>query len=148
MLPARLATVMGLSPFLVIPPAIAAATEISARVDRPTMLSAETAQVEKALASGSGRLRDGRYRGGVFDAYYGRVQVEARVRGDALVDVKVLRHPSDLRTSRIINARALPVLKSEAIRAQDARVHTVSGATLTSRAFIRSLQSALDAAHR
>jgi uncharacterized protein with FMN-binding domain len=45
-----------------------------------------------------------------------------------------------------INDRAVPVLDSEALTAQSARVDTVSGATYTSRGYEQSLQSAIDAA--
>ena len=37
----------------------------------------------------------------------------------------------------------MPYLQSEAIQAQSARVDIISGATLTSEAYARSLQSAL-----
>ena len=42
---------------------------------------------------------------------------------------------------------ALPILRSETLTAQSAQIDTVSGATYTSDAYIRSLQSAIDAAH-
>ena len=42
---------------------------------------------------------------------------------------------------------ALPELRSETLTAQSAQIDTVSGATYTSDAYIRSLQSAIDAAH-
>jgi uncharacterized protein with FMN-binding domain len=38
---------------------------------------------------------------------------------------------------------AVPILEQEAVSAQSARIHTVSGATYTSEAFIGSLQAAL-----
>jgi uncharacterized protein with FMN-binding domain len=40
----------------------------------------------------------------------------------------------------------VPALRREAIQAQNAQVDIISGATLTSEAFIQSLQSALDQA--
>ena len=95
---------------------------------------------------GSAGYADGTYVGPVVDAYYGLIQIEAMVQGDKLVDVKVLRYPSDRRTSIFINRQALPMLRSEAISAQDANVDIISGATLTSRAFIRSLGGALSKA--
>jgi uncharacterized protein with FMN-binding domain len=49
--------------------------------------------------------------------------------------------------SQIINEQAIPYLKSEALKAQSARIHSISGATETSDAFIQSLQSALHSAH-
>ena len=92
--------------------------------------------------------RDGDYRGRTFSAYYGLVQVEAQVRNGELYHVNVLKRPSDRLTSRIIARRSLPRLEKEVIRAQSAYVDTVSGATLTSDAFLRSLESALQQARR
>jgi uncharacterized protein with FMN-binding domain len=54
-----------------------------------------------------------------------------------------LQYPADRSTSRYINAQALPVLDSEVVSAQSALVDIVSGATLTSDAYLRSLNSAL-----
>ncbi|MBI3260359.1 MAG: FMN-binding protein, partial [Ignavibacteriae bacterium] len=45
-----------------------------------------------------------------------------------------------------INRRATPLLKTEAIQAQNAQVDIVSGATLTSQAFQESLADALSQA--
>ncbi len=87
--------------------------------------------------------RDGFSTGPAFDAYYGVVQVQAVIRGGRVVAVNVLRHPSHSATSRSINRQALPMLEQEVISAQSAHVHAVSGATLTSDAFIRSMHDAL-----
>lgn len=96
-----------------------------------------------ALAAPSGPYRDGTYKGTSENAYYGRVQVQITVAGNYIAKVDVLSYPSDRRTSRYINAQALPILQSEVMRAQDASVDGVSGATLTSRAYIRSLGKAV-----
>ncbi len=93
--------------------------------------------------AGSGRLSDGTYTGPSVDAYYGLVQVKLSIRGGRLVSIDVLRYPADRRTSRYINSQALPMLEREVIQAQSARVSGVSGATLTSMAYIRSVNSAL-----
>ena len=89
------------------------------------------------------RYRDGLSTGRAFDAYYGAVQVQAVIRSGRVVAVNVLRYPAHSGTSRSINRRALPSLEQEVIRAQSADVHAVSGATLTSDAFIRSMDEAL-----
>jgi len=89
------------------------------------------------------RYRDGSSTGSAFDAYYGVVQVQAVIHGGRVVAVNVLRYPFHSWTSRSINSRALPRLKQEVIRAQSADVHAVSGATLTSHAFMRSMSEAL-----
>jgi uncharacterized protein with FMN-binding domain len=91
-------------------------------------------------------FHDGAFAGQVFDAYYGEVQVQANVSGGCVTSIDVLQYPADRRTSRRINDQALPILQSEVIRAQSGKVDIVTGATLTSRAYIRSLKDALDKA--
>jgi uncharacterized protein with FMN-binding domain len=54
--------------------------------------------------------------------------------------------PSDRARSQGISSDAGPQLRSEALRAQSARINTVSGATYTSDGYAQSLQSALDRA--
>jgi uncharacterized protein with FMN-binding domain len=49
--------------------------------------------------------------------------------------------------SQFIMSQALPILRQEFLAAQSAKIQLVSGATLTSEAFVRSLQSALLKAH-
>jgi uncharacterized protein with FMN-binding domain len=51
------------------------------------------------------------------------------------------------RHSRDISRAAAPVLREEALRAQSARIDTVSGATYTSEGYRPSLQAALDQMH-
>ncbi|MFC7484856.1 FMN-binding protein [Luedemannella flava] len=46
-----------------------------------------------------------------------------------------------------INRYALPILHDKVIEAQSADVDTVSGATVTSEGYLRSLQAALDKAN-
>ncbi len=86
---------------------------------------------------------DGTYRGPAVDALYGVVQVEAIIKHGRLDSIKVLRWPADRSASVVINEQALPRLRDEAISAQSADVDIVSGATLVSDAFIKSLRSAL-----
>ena len=58
--------------------------------------------------------------------------------------IQVLPHTA---RSRVIDWRAVPILRQETLQAQSARIDVVSGATQTSEAYIRSLQSALDRAN-
>jgi uncharacterized protein with FMN-binding domain len=68
------------------------------------------------------------------------------VAGGAIADVTTLQIPmGDPRSARI-NTSAEPVLRESALRSQSAAVDYVSGATFTSEAYARSLQSALDRA--
>jgi uncharacterized protein with FMN-binding domain len=96
------------------------------------------------LARGS--YKDGEFVGTVADAYFGPLQVKAVIENGKLTDVQFLDYPKSRRTSQRINDRAMPVLKTEAVRAQNAQVDVVSGATLTSKAFMQSLQVALNKA--
>jgi uncharacterized protein with FMN-binding domain len=57
--------------------------------------------------------------------------------------VSVPTYPNHTDRSVYINSNALPILKSEALRAQSANINMVSGATDTSDAFAQSLQSAI-----
>ena len=81
------------------------------------------------------------------DANYGMVQVKLTVSGGRITDVQAVRLPSGGRSSSI-SAYAAPMLRSEVLAAQSAHIDTVSGASYTSEAYARSVQSALDAAPR
>ena len=78
---------------------------------------------------------------------YGDVQVQATFAADGtLTNVDVIQAPSRDGQSVQINNYAVPRLNSEALTAQSANVHTVSGATYTSIGYEQSLQSAIDVA--
>ncbi len=109
----------------------------------PTATSEPSPTPTPAIA---GLYKDGTYTGPETNAFYGTVQVEAIVQNGKITDVEFLDYPQDRRTSVRINSFAVPALQSEAIQAQSANVDIISGATLTSRAFMQSLQAALDAA--
>ncbi len=94
----------------------------------------------------SSTYKNGTYTGPQIDAYYGMVQVEAIVQNGKIADVQFLEYPNDRRTSQRINSIVMPYLQQEAVQAQSANVDIISGATLTSQAFIMSLQSALSSA--
>jgi uncharacterized protein with FMN-binding domain len=113
---------------------------------RPSPASPVVQVKNEPPALPKGQYRDGTYPGPTVDAYYGMLQVQAVVQGGKLVSVDVLQYPADRRTSRAINHQALPMLEEEVLQAQSARVDIVSGATLTSSAYRRSLGRALAAA--
>jgi uncharacterized protein with FMN-binding domain len=98
------------------------------------------------ISVASNTYADGTYTGPIVDAHYGLVQIQAIVQDGRLVAIEVLRYPSDRRVSVRINRQALPMLRDEVISAQSAEVDIVSGATLTSEGFIRSLDGALSQA--
>jgi uncharacterized protein with FMN-binding domain len=78
---------------------------------------------------------------------FGTVQVQITVNAGAITDVTALQLTDDDRKSVQISNRAAPLLRAEVMRAQSAQVQTISGATVTSDAYLSSLQGALDAAN-
>lgn len=86
--------------------------------------------------------------GPAVDTAYGPVQVQVSLRGGHVVRADATTYPQDTGRSQEINSQAVPMLDAEAVRADSARVDTVSGATFTSGGYQQSLQAALDAAHR
>jgi uncharacterized protein with FMN-binding domain len=80
------------------------------------------------------------------DTRWGPVQVQVTVQSRRITAVKVVDYPMNNRRDQEINARALPVLVKETLSAQSADIDMVSGATVTSDGYVRSLQSALDQA--
>jgi uncharacterized protein with FMN-binding domain len=117
----------------------------SAPLDTPAP-TALPSPVPSATDTPMGLYRDGDYTGQTIDAYYGLLQVQARIQQGRLADVQILQYPNDRRTSIRINNVALPWLKTEVIQAQSANVDIISGATLTSEAYMMSLESALASA--
>jgi uncharacterized protein with FMN-binding domain len=77
---------------------------------------------------------------------YGDVQVRVVLQGTKIVDVQALTLPSDRARSARISDYAGPILRREALQAQNARIDLVSGATYTSESYQESLQGALDRA--
>jgi uncharacterized protein with FMN-binding domain len=80
------------------------------------------------------------------DTAWGPVQVRITVSGRKITAVDVVDYPQNNRRDEEINAVALPILVRETLSAQSAAIDMVSGATVTSDGYIRSLQSALDSA--
>lgn len=89
----------------------------------------------------------GTFSGTTIDTRYGPVQVRIVVAGQKVVDVQPMQLPRDRARSAFISQYSAPILRSEAITAQTARIDIVSGATYTSIAYGRSLDSALKLAH-
>ena len=98
-------------------------------------------------SSSSAGLKDGTFNGPSEDTRFGTVQVAVVVAGGKITDVKALHLTDAERRSQMISAYAAPVLRSAVLQAQSVHVDTVSGATITSDAYLSSLQGALDAAH-
>lgn len=109
----------------------------------PTKVVPAAATPQPAHVATSGRYRDGNYTGSVADAFYGNIQIQARIQNGALTKVQFLQYPNDRQTSVEINSQAMPLLRQEAIQAQSGQVNIISGATDSSNAFVQSLTAAL-----
>ncbi|WP_406453140.1 FMN-binding protein [Streptomyces sp. NBC_01622] len=70
----------------------------------------------------------------------GTVQVQVTFEGDKISAVSMLQQPNHPQTTA-----AVPVLIEETLKAQSSKIDTVSGATITSDAYVQSLQAAIDA---
>lgn len=89
----------------------------------------------------------GTYDGAVVQTRFGAVQVQITVQSGTITDVTALQLTDAERKSVQISNRAAPLLRAEVLKAQSANVQTISGATVTSAAYLDSLQAALDAAN-
>jgi len=87
------------------------------------------------------------YTGGVADTQWGPVQVQITVRDHKITRARAVQYPQGASNDAQINGYALPILDREVVQRQSAAIDTVSGATVTSDGYLRSLQSAIDAAH-
>jgi uncharacterized protein with FMN-binding domain len=93
--------------------------------------------------SGSTTVADGP----VVQTKRGDVQVQAHISGGQITDITPMTVPNDNSRSVEINKYAVPQLRTEALAAQSAHIDAVSGATVTSEGYTKSLQAALDSAH-
>ena len=91
----------------------------------------------------SGAYKDGSYTSPSTSLIYGNLQISVTIAGGKIADVKFLQYPNTPQHSLDMSNMSTPILKSEAIAAQNANVDIVSGATQTSQAFQQALQSIL-----
>ncbi|MEU9370676.1 FMN-binding protein [Streptomyces avermitilis] len=73
-------------------------------------------------------------------------QVRVTIKGGKITDIKPLQIPSNEPQSVQISNGAVPTLRERALSKQSAAIDSVSGATITSKSYAASLQSALDKA--
>ena len=98
-------------------------------------------------ATGASAKAAATYDGAVVQTRFGSVQVQITVQAGKITDVTALQLTDAERKSVQISNRAAPLLRDEVLSAQSADVQTISGATVTSDAYLNSLQAALDAAN-
>ena len=99
-------------------------------------------------STGGAAQTPGTFTGSVVQTRFGAVQVQVTVKAGAITEVTALQLTDHDRKSVQISNRAAPLLRAAVLKAQSARVQTISGATVTSNAYLTSLQGALDAANQ
>lgn len=100
-----------------------------------------------STGSGSSASAAKTYDGGTAQTRWGPVQVRITVQDGKITASKAVVYPDGNGRDHEINSYALPVLNQEVVQAQGANIDMVSGATVTSDGYLRSLQSAIDQAH-
>jgi uncharacterized protein with FMN-binding domain len=108
--------------------------------------TAQTNAPMTAQASLSGSYHDGSFTGPAVYQYYGYVQTRVNVSNGRIASIDILQYPQDYSTSVYINTQALPMLEAEVVQAQNTQISGISGATLTSEAFVMSTRAALQKA--
>ncbi|MFJ8503728.1 FMN-binding protein [Streptomyces avermitilis] len=84
--------------------------------------------------------------GAAVSTQFGNTQVRVTIKGGKITDIKPLQIPSNEPQSVQISNGAVPTLRERALPKQGAAIDSVSGATITSKSYAASLQSALDKA--
>ena len=95
----------------------------------------------------NGRGVSGSFTGSDVPNRFGDVQIRVVISNGHITDVQALQLPTDRARSAYISQVAGPLLRSEVIQAQSARIDIVSGATYTSESYAQSVESALQQAH-
>ncbi len=109
--------------------------------------SALLASTHAVSASSPHKATTYKFKGPIEDMQWGPVQVIVSIKKKKITGIKATA-PTERTRSAFINGEALPLLKQEVLQAQNANVDLISGATMTSEAYIQSLQAALDKAHK
>lgn len=121
----------------------AASTSTSGSTNSATTDASSSAATTAPVASGPA---DGTYDGSVVNTRFGTIQVQAVISGGQITDVIAVKLTDADRKSIQISQQVAPMLRSEVLTAQSAKVANISGGTYTTQGYLQSLQSALDAA--
>lgn len=108
----------------------------------PVATAAPTPQAAPAAGGAcTGQTKDGP----TINTRWGPVQVEAVISASGQIcDVGAIQYPNSHRRSQAINNHALPILHDQVMKAQSVNINGVSGATITTIGYARSLQAILD----
>ncbi|MFE2881827.1 FMN-binding protein [Streptomyces sp. NPDC059272] len=139
-IPVLVLSVAGLIPVWRYEPSIGTTTgsaSAPATVTTPTPTATSSASGSASTPSTSSRKV---VQGTAINTSKGTVQVQVTFEGDEISTVSMLQQPNHPQTTA-----AVPVLIEETLKAQSSKIDTVSGATITSDAYVQSLQAAIDA---
>ncbi|MGW2885053.1 FMN-binding protein [Streptomyces griseoruber] len=109
------------------------------RYEPSTAASSSSSSVAESGTTPSTSASGTTFTGTTVTTEKGDVQVRVTFEGDTITAVKMLKQPNHPQTTA-----AVPKLISQTLEAQSADIDTVSGATLTSDAYKKSLQAAID----
>jgi len=118
------------------PTAAQLAAEQAKRVAQAMLL------LEQQLADQAQDLGGGAFEGASVASRYGPIQVTITVAGGKIADCKGT-WDIDIPRSIQIDTAAFPLLQTDCLATGNAKLHQITGATLSVNAFIASLQSAL-----
>ncbi|MCX4814626.1 FMN-binding protein [Streptomyces sp. NBC_01239] len=139
-IPVLVLSVAGLIPVWRYEPSIGTTTSSAstpATVTTPTPTATSSSSGSASTPSTSSKKV---VQGTAINTSKGTVQVQVTFEGDKISTVSMLQQPNHPQTTA-----AVPVLIEETLKAQSSKVDTVSGATITSDAYVQSLQAAIDA---
>jgi uncharacterized protein with FMN-binding domain len=115
---------------------------------KPSKKPSAKAPADKAPAEQAPPEDEGKFKNGTYKAdakyVYGTISLSLKVTGGKIASVEA-GYPT-ANDSGTINPPAIESLKAATLKAQSAEVDAVSGATLTSEAYLKGLQAALDKA--
>ncbi len=110
----------------------------------PTIPSESTITLDSSSKNeNTFQYRDGLYVGTETDAYYGKIKTAVSISQGKINDVTFITYPNAQQNSIRLNQDAIPRLKSEVIAKQSGEVDSITGASLTSVAFLESISSGL-----
>ena len=87
------------------------------------------------------------YKGPIVDTQYGPIEAIIKVKNKKIAVAQLAAGP-DTERSAFIDQQAAPLLRQEVLKAQNAKIDVISGATFTSEGYIQSLTSAVKKAKK
>ncbi|MFD4877880.1 FMN-binding protein [Streptomyces sp. NPDC058420] len=139
-IPVLVLSVAGLIPVWRYEPSIGATTSSASTPATVTTPSPTATSSSSGSASTPSTSSKKVVQGTAINTSKGTVQVQVTFEGDKISTVSMLQQPNHPQTTA-----AVPVLIEETLKAQSSKIDTVSGATITSDAYVQSLQAAIDA---